>query len=159
MPDKWTYIDLDWDMDLQICKAIFQSIPSPLPHSTPMRSNLIPDPGQQNKPNQVESGVQMWMPACTLAISSKKQKKNQPKKKPNKNSNKARQAAATPHTKYKSGLTHRAKMCFLSRVNDPESKSTKSSTSSSSSLPGWLLLPLDSASNHHSPLRAPAILA
>jgi len=76
MPDKWTYIDLDWDMDLQICKAIFQSIPSPLPHSTPMRSNLIPDPGQQNKPNQVESGVQMWMPACTLAISSKKQKKS-----------------------------------------------------------------------------------
>jgi len=61
MPDKWTYIDLDWDMDLQICKAIFQSIPSPLPHSTPMRSNLIPDPGQQNKPNQVESGVQMWI--------------------------------------------------------------------------------------------------
>jgi len=100
MPDKWTYIDLDWDMDLQICKAIFQSIPSPLPHSTPMRSNLIPDPGQQNKPNQVESGVQMWMPACTLAISHKKTKQKQQQSKAS-GSNTAYKIQKRPNTQSK----------------------------------------------------------
>jgi len=47
------------------------------------------------------------------------------------------QQQSKANTAYKSGLTQ-SKNAFLSRVNDPESKSTKSSTSSSSSS---LLLP------------------
>jgi len=54
------------------------------------------------------------------------------------------QQQSKANTAYKSGLTQ-SKNAFLSRVNDPESKSTKSSTSSSSLLlPECLLLPLDS---------------